>query len=137
MRDETGMAVEGARMEQALDVSTTAAYDCALDILKAYKLTGNLHVNLEIIINDMGASKELTFDIAPKRGLEFCRDRRRVVFRREETVSADRFSRIMRSLSDRIGLDAKRSLWRSFLSNSKARHSHVQPMPEVSFAQLP
>ena len=137
MRNETRIAVEDTRTEQALDVSASAAYDCALDILKAYKLTGNLHVNLEIILNDMGAAKELTFDIAPKHWLGFCRDCRRVAFRRKETVSADRFSRIMRSLSDRIGLDAERSWWRSFLLIAKARRSHVQPMPKVLFARLP
>ena len=137
MRDETGMAVEGARMEQALDVSPSAAYDCALDILKAYKLTGNLHVNLEIIINDVGASQDVTFDIAPQRGLGSRRDCRRVVFRRKETVASDRFSRIMRSLSDRIGFDAKRSWWRSFFSIAKAKHSRVQSTQGVSFAQLP
>jgi hypothetical protein len=137
MRNETRISVGDTRTEQALDVSASAAYDCVLDILKAYKLTGNLHINLEIILNDMGAAKELTFDIAPKRKLGFHRDCRRVVFRRKETVSADRFSRIMRSLSDRIGLDAKRSSWRGFLSIAKARRSHVSPMPDVSFARLP
>jgi hypothetical protein len=137
MRDEPRIAVEDTRMEQALDVSASAAYDCALDILKAYKLTGNLYVNLEIIINDMGNSKELTFDIAPTRWLGFRWDCRRVVFRRKETVSADQFRRIMRSLADCIGLDAKRSWWWSFLSIAKAKRSHDQPMPEMSFARLP
>ena len=97
--------------EDTLDLSKSRAYDCALDILGVYKLTGNFHVNLEIVLEDLGAFDKVTFEIVPNSHLPYHPDCRRVVFRPNENVHMDRFRAIMRSISDRIGFDAAPPWW--------------------------
>ena len=90
----------------ALDLSKSRTYDAALDILGAYKLTGNFHTNLEIVLKNIGAVDQVTFEPEPKAKLLHHPDCRRVVFRSNPEVRADRFSEIIRSLQARIGSDA-------------------------------
>ncbi|HEY7662609.1 MAG TPA: hypothetical protein VH934_05755 [Xanthobacteraceae bacterium] len=95
----------------ALDLSESRAYDCALEILEAYKLTGNFHVNLEVVLKDLGALDEVSFEIEPKSYLAHHPDCRHVAFSPRPGVHADRFAEILRSLKDRIGLDSTHSWW--------------------------
>jgi hypothetical protein len=90
----------------ALDLSKSRTYDAALDILGAYKLTGNFHTNLEIVLKNIGAFDQVTFEPEPNAKLLHHPDCRRVVFRSNPEVRADRFSEIIRSLQARIGSDA-------------------------------
>jgi hypothetical protein len=123
MRAHTHMPLEDAGIEQALDLSKSRAYDCALDILEAHKLTDNFQINVEILLKDIGASNELTFEIAPPPGLGLHSDCRHVVFRSNANVSADSFTAIMRSIKERIGVDARRTWWVDLFHNWRpARH---------------
>ena len=48
-----------------IDLSKSRANDAALRILRAYKLTGNFHVNLEIILKHLGAVGDVICEVAP------------------------------------------------------------------------
>jgi hypothetical protein len=60
-----GMTLEDRNIKDTLDLSETRAYDAALDILAAHKLTGNFRVNLEIVLKDIGAFDKVTYEIKP------------------------------------------------------------------------
>jgi hypothetical protein len=94
-----------------LDLSKSRAYDAALEILGAYKLTGNFHVNLEIVLKDLRAFKRVTFEIEPTARLPYHPDCRHVVFRPYANVSMERFSESIRSIRERIGFDAALPWW--------------------------
>jgi hypothetical protein len=112
MRAQTPtMPCTNARTEQSLDLSQSRAYDSALDILGAYKLTDNFPVNLDIVLRHLGASTAVTRAIEPRSTVGFHSDCRRVVFRRNANVSEMRFAAIMRSVNDRIGFKARQSWW--------------------------
>jgi hypothetical protein len=98
-----------------LDLSASRAHDCALDILGAYKLTGNFYVNLEIILKDLDAFDKVTYEIEPETLSPFHSDCRHVEFSPGEDVPTDRFNQIMRSLAGRIGFDATLPWWRRLL----------------------
>jgi hypothetical protein len=116
MRAETTtVTAANAATEQSLDLSQSRAYDSALDILGAYKLTDNFPVNLGIVLRDLGAAAEVAFAVAPRSALGFHSDCRRVVFRRNANVSEARFIAIMRSVDDRIGFKARPSWWADLL----------------------
>jgi hypothetical protein len=100
---------------RTLDLSASRAHDCALDILGAYKLTGNFYINLEIILKTLGALDEVAYEIEPEMLLPFRSDRRQVVFWPSQNVSMDRFNEIMQSLAGRIGFDATLPWWRRLL----------------------
>jgi hypothetical protein len=70
--------IKGRNVEYALDLSESRAYDCALEILEAHKLTGNFHVNLEIVVKHLGAYDKVTFEIEPKSYLVHNPSRRHV-----------------------------------------------------------
>ena len=70
-----------------LALSESRAYDSALEIREAYKLTGNFHVNLEIVLEHLAAFDDVTFEIEPKPWLTGCPDCRHVEFRPNENVS--------------------------------------------------
>jgi hypothetical protein len=89
-----------------LDLSKSRAYDAALEILGAYKLTGNFHVNLDIVLGALGAGNEVTFDVQPPTTLPYHPDCRRVEFRAKANVSPDRFDEIVRSVKARLAFDA-------------------------------
>ena len=91
-----------------LDLSKSRAYDAALEILGAYKLTGNFHVNLEIVLGALGARDEVTFDVQPLAKLPDHPDCRSVEFRAKANVSPDRFHEIVGSVKARLAFDATR-----------------------------
>ena len=102
-------------LSRTLDLSAARAHDCALDILGAYKLTGNFCVNLEIVLKDLDAFDKVTYEIEPETLLPFHADCRHVEFSPGEDVPTDRFNEIMRSLAGRIGFDATLPWWRRLL----------------------
>ena len=87
-------------LRDALDLSASRTYDCALEILRAYKLTGNFTLEIEIVLKDMAAFDQVTFEVKPKSPLS---DNRRVVFSAKADVTLARFDEIMRSIKSRIG----------------------------------
>jgi len=91
-----------------LDLSKSQAYDAALDILGAYKLTGNFHINLESVLKSLGAFDKVTFEVEPKAKLPYHPDCRHVVFRPSANLPLDRFGEIIRSIEARIGFDVAR-----------------------------
>jgi hypothetical protein len=91
-----------------LDLSESRTYDAALDSLAAYKLTGNFFVNLEIVLKDLRVLEKVAFEIKPKSLLSDCRH---VEFRPERHVHSDRFDEIMRSIRNRIGVEADLPFW--------------------------
>ena len=99
-------------LARTLDLSESRAHGCALQILQAYKLTGNFHVNLEIVLKDLAAFDKVTYEIEPASQLPFHSDCRHVVFWPNANVHIERFDEIMQSIRDRIGLDATLAWWR-------------------------
>jgi hypothetical protein len=93
-------------LSRTLDLSKSRAYDAALDILGAYKLTGNFHINLEIVLKSLGAFDKVTFEVEPKAKRPHHPDCRHVVFRPSATLPLDRFGEIIRSVEAQIGFDA-------------------------------
>ena len=91
-----------------LDLSKSRAYDTALEILGAYKLTGNFHVNLGIVLEALGAQNDVAFEVQPVATLPYHPDCRHVEFRPKGNVSPDRFHEIVRLLEARVGFDATR-----------------------------
>jgi hypothetical protein len=89
----------------ALDLSRSRTHEAVLDILKAYKLSGNFHANLEAVLKDFGATDKVTYDVEPGAMLAFP-DCRHVVFMPSENVPDDVFRDIIRSIEARIGFDA-------------------------------
>jgi hypothetical protein len=74
-------------------------------------LTGNFHIDLDIVLKDLGAFDKVTFAVEPKLRLPYFPDCRRVAFRPNANVRMDAFDEIMRSLEERIGVEATRSWW--------------------------
>jgi hypothetical protein len=86
-----------------IDLSSSRANDAVFEILQAYKLTGNFHVNLEIILKHLGAFGEVIYEIAPMSMLAYHRDCRHVTFRASKNIGTDRFDEIIRRLDAWIG----------------------------------
>src|SRR5580698_7736879 len=97
-------------ISRTLDLSESRTYDAALDSLAAYKLTGNFPVDLEIVLKDLRVLDKVTFEIKPKTLLSDCQH---VEFRPARHVHKDRFDEIMRSLSNRIGVEVTPPFWTS------------------------
>jgi hypothetical protein len=91
-----------------LDLSKSRAYDAALEILGAYKLTGNFHVNLEIVLGALGVRNEVNFDVQSATRFPYDPDCRHVEFCAKPNVSPDRFDEIVRSVNARLAFDAAR-----------------------------
>lgn len=87
-----------------LDLSRSRTSAAAFDILNAYKLSGNFHSILEVVLKHMGAFGMVTYQIAPRSVFSFP-DRRTVIFSCDENVSADRFNEIIASIKARIGFE--------------------------------
>lgn len=105
------MSREGGNIERTLDLSASRAYDSALEILGAHKLTGNFHVNLEIVLKDIDALDKVTFEVEPRSQLFCSTDCRHVLFWPSRNVQMSQFSDIMRSVKRRIGFDAASPWW--------------------------
>jgi hypothetical protein len=105
------MTVDDRDIKDRLDLSESRAYDDALEVLGAYKLTGNFDVNLEIVLKNLGVLDKITYEIEPKSSLPYYPDCRHVVFRPTRNVHPDRFGNVVRSIKDRIGFDATLPWW--------------------------
>jgi hypothetical protein len=99
-------ATRSALLSCALDLSKSRTHEAVLDILRAYKLTGNFHVNLEIVLKDIGVFDKVTYQIERNPKLPYSPDCRHVVFEPNENVSNDMFGEIIKSIKARIGFDA-------------------------------
>jgi hypothetical protein len=93
---------------QTLEISELRTYDGALETLGAYKLTGNFHVELELVLKDMRVLDKVAFDVKPKTLLSDCRH---VEFRPVERVRASHFAEIMRAIKNLVGSDATQPWW--------------------------
>jgi hypothetical protein len=88
-----------------LDLSKSLTNDAALQVLRAYKFTGNCQVSLEIVLKDLGAFDKVTHEIAPMSKLPYHPECRHVVFPPNENIHMDEFSEIIRSIKARIRFD--------------------------------
>jgi hypothetical protein len=89
----------------ALDLSRSRTHDAVLDILNAYKLSGNFHGNLEIVLKDMGVFDMVSYQIESNPALALP-DCRHVVFTLNENVPGDRFDDVIATIKERIGFHA-------------------------------
>ena len=110
-----------------LDLSKSRANDAVLEILGAYKLTGNFHLNLEIILKNIGVFDKVTYRIEPNPKRSFSTDRRYVVFEPNENVSSDLFGEIIDSIKARIGFDGRwwAKLFRRLVSKQRNMDQRV------------
>ena len=90
------------RVVETLALSESRTYDCALEILGAYKLTGNFLVDLEIVLKELGVLGQVSFEVKPKKFLSDCRH---VAFA-PRSISTDRFHEVVRCIANRIGFQA-------------------------------
>src|SRR5271155_1546739 len=62
---QTGLQEDahGRNISERLELSESRAYDSALSILGAYKLTGNFATELEIVLRDLGILDKITYEI--------------------------------------------------------------------------
>jgi hypothetical protein len=104
-------STRSSSLSRTLDLSELRAQDSVLEILGAYKLTGNFDINLEIVLKDLGAFDKVTYEIEPESPLPFHTDYRHVAFWPNENVHMDRFNEIMRSIRGQIGFDATLPWW--------------------------
>jgi hypothetical protein len=86
----------------ALDLSRARTHDAALNILKAYKLSGNFCSNLEVVLKDMGVSDVVTYRTEPHPAFAFP-DCRHVVFTLSGELPDGRCDDIVRTIEARIG----------------------------------
>src|SRR5277367_5022706 len=65
---QTGLQedMHGRDISERLELSESRAYDSALSILGAYKLTGNFPTELEIMLRDLGVFDKVTYEIEPR-----------------------------------------------------------------------
>jgi hypothetical protein len=99
-------ATQSSSLSCALDLSRSRAHDAVLEILRVYKLTGNFHVNLAIVLKDIGVFDKVTYQIERNPKPSYFQDCRQVVFKPNENVPNDMFGEIIKSIKARIGFDA-------------------------------
>jgi hypothetical protein len=100
---------DSSNISRILDLSESRTYDCALEALSAYKLTGNFPTELEIVLRDMRVLDQLTFEIKPKSALS---DRRQVEFWPRTNVQQERFDAVVRTIKDQLGvIEPPAPLW--------------------------
>jgi hypothetical protein len=87
---------------RTLDLSRSRTVAAAFDILKAYKLSGNFHSILDVVLKHMGVSGMVNYEIAPRAVFSFP-DRGTVIFSCDENLSVDRFNEIVAAITARIG----------------------------------
>ena len=90
-----------------IDLSESGTYDCAVEILGAYRLTGNFCRALQIVLDDLGVLHQVEYEIARK-SLTDCRH---VEFRAGSDVGAGRFNEIINAIKGRVGFDPSLRLW--------------------------
>jgi hypothetical protein len=94
------------RHNAMLELSQSRVYDYALNILDAYKLSGNFTVDLEIVLKDLGVLGDVTFTIKPKSFLSDCRH---VEFSPKAGIRRARFGQIVGTIEGCVGYEP--SLW--------------------------
>jgi hypothetical protein len=95
------------RHSTMLELSQSRVYDYALNILDAYKLSGNFTVDLEIVLKDLGVFDDVTFAIKPKSFLSDCRY---VEFFPKTRIHTARFGQIVRTIESCVGYET--GLWK-------------------------
>lgn len=100
-----------AKLGDTLEISELRTYDCALEILGAYKLTGNFPLDLEIVLKGLGVLGQVTFEIKPKSVFSDCR---RVEFLAGDNADPDQFGDILRKIESRVGSNSTPLAWRRF-----------------------
>jgi hypothetical protein len=91
-----------------LEISASRTYDCALEILGAYKLAGNFPLDLEIVLKHLGVLGQVTFEIKPRSIFSDCR---RVEFLAGDNIDADQFRNMLRRIESLTGCDSAPSSW--------------------------
>jgi len=100
------------RHSAMLELSQSRVYDYALNILDAYKLSGNFAVDLEIVLKDLGVFGDVMFAIKPKSFLSDCRH---VEFFPKARVHRTRFGQIVRTIESCVGYEP--GLWQRLFPN--------------------
>jgi hypothetical protein len=100
--DDPARAVSS--LSRGLYLSRLGTHEAALDILKAHKLSGNFHANLDAVLLDMGVFDKLTYRIEPSPVLAYP-DRRHVAFKPNENVPDEVFDGIINSIKARMGFE--------------------------------
>ena len=106
-----------AKVSDTLEISASRTYDCALEILGAYKLTGNFQLDLEIVLKSLGVLGQVTFEIKPKSIFSDCR---RVEFLAGDDIDPDQFHDILRRIESLTGCDPTPLSWQRLFHS--ARH---------------
>jgi hypothetical protein len=107
------LATPASAISETLDLSESRAYDAALDITGAYKLTGNFTLDLELVLKDLDVLDKMAFEIKPKAPLS---DHRPVEFRPLAPLDERSFRAITRIVERRIG--AAPSWWYRLMRQS-------------------
>ena len=108
--------VGDANVSDILEISASRTYDCALEILGAYKLTGNFQLDLEIVLKSLGVLGQVTFEVKPKSIFSDCR---RVEFLAGANIDADRFRDILSRIERLIGCDPTPLTWKRLLQSAR------------------
>lgn len=103
---------DNAKLGNTLEISESRTYDCALEILGAYKLTGNFPLDLEIVLKSLGVLGQATFEIKPKSVFSDCR---RVEFLAGDKTDPNQFQGILRMIESRIGSHSTPLSWMRLL----------------------
>jgi hypothetical protein len=111
-----------------LSLSRSRTHAVAFDILKAYKLSGNFHSIVEVVLKHMGVPGMVAHQIVPRSVFSFP-DRRTVIFSCDENVPGDRFNEIMASIKARIGFETP--WWGKLLRLSRPRPQCGQALEPV------
>ncbi|MFZ0421821.1 MAG: hypothetical protein WAL80_02970 [Xanthobacteraceae bacterium] len=113
--------IGNANVCDILEISASRTYDCALEILGAYKLTGNFALDLEIVLKSLGVLGRVTFEIKPKSILSDCR---RVELVAGANLGLDEFRDILRTIESRVGSDSTPLSWkRLFLAARRSEQA--------------
>jgi hypothetical protein len=108
--------VGDANVSDILEISASRTYDCALEILGAYKLTGNFQLDLEIVLKSLGVLGQVTFEVKPKSIFSDCR---RVEFLAGANIDADRFRDILGRIESLTGCDPTPLTWKRLLQSAR------------------
>ncbi len=101
-----------------LEISASRTYDRALEILGAYKLTGNFLLDLEIVLKSLGVLGRVAFEVKSKSIFSDCR---RVEFHAGDNIDPGQFHDILRRIESLTGRDPTPPSWRRLFHT--ARHS--------------
>jgi hypothetical protein len=118
-------------ISETLDLSESRAYDAALDITGAYKLTGNFALDLELVLKDLDVLDKIAFEIKPKTPLS---DHRPVEFRPLTPLDERSFRAITQIVERRIG--AAPSLWQRLMRHSPSAKVSSPIVPPASRSAL-